>query len=58
MNVSRAVSFLYLVPVLAVVIAWLWLGEVPGWLAMLGGVLVVGGVVLVNASKGKPAKAS
>ena len=54
MNVSRAVSFLYLVPVLAVVIAWRWLGEVPGWVAALGGALVVGGVVLVNAAKAKP----
>jgi drug/metabolite transporter (DMT)-like permease len=54
MNVSRAVSFLYLVPFLAVLIAWLWLGELPTRLALLGGALVVGGVVLVNASKSKP----
>jgi drug/metabolite transporter (DMT)-like permease len=55
MNVSRAVSFLYLVPVFAVVIAWAWLGEVPTMIALGGGAMVIAGVVLVNASKTKPA---
>jgi drug/metabolite transporter (DMT)-like permease len=55
MNVSRAVSFLYLVPALAVCIAWLWLGEVPSVVALLGGALIVAGVVLVNAAKAPPA---
>jgi drug/metabolite transporter (DMT)-like permease len=54
MNVSRAVSFLYLVPVFAVIIAWAWLGELPTLLAAGGGTLVIAGVVLVNASKAKP----
>jgi drug/metabolite transporter (DMT)-like permease len=53
MNVSRAVSFLYLVPAMAVLIAWLWLGEVPGMIALAGGVLVIAGVVLVNSGKSK-----
>ena len=51
MNVSRAVSFLYLVPVRAVVLAWLLLGERPEVIALFGGMLVIGGVVLVNASR-------
>jgi drug/metabolite transporter (DMT)-like permease len=54
MNVSRAVSFLYLVPVFEVIIAWAWLGELPTLLALGGGALVIAGVVLVNASKAKP----
>src|SRR5688572_28076282 len=58
MNVSRAVSFLYLVPALAVFIAWLWLGEVPSVVALLGGALIVGGVILVNAGKSTPAPAT
>lgn len=41
-------SFLYLVPALAMLIAWLWLGEVPAALSLLGGALVLGGVVMVN----------
>jgi drug/metabolite transporter (DMT)-like permease len=49
MNVSRAVSFLYLVPAFAVVIAWLLLGEVPAPVALFGGILVIAGVVLVNS---------
>lgn len=46
---SVAGSFHNLVPVCAIAIAWAWLGEVPSALALLGGALVVGGVVLVNA---------
>lgn len=45
---SRAASFLFLSPLLATAIAWLWLGESLGPLALLGGALVVVGVVLVN----------
>ena len=45
---SIAGTFLYTVPVFAVIIAWLWLGEIPGVLALLGGLFVVAGVVVVN----------
>lgn len=45
---SIAASFLYLIPLLAAGIAWLWLGEVPAPLAFGGGVLVLAGVILVN----------
>lgn len=48
MPASRAVSFLYLVPALAFLIAWVWLGEVPGILSVVGGVIVLSGVILVN----------
>jgi drug/metabolite transporter (DMT)-like permease len=45
---SRAASFLYVVPVVALTIAWVWLGEIPSILALLGGVLVIAGVITVN----------
>jgi drug/metabolite transporter (DMT)-like permease len=45
---ARAGSLLNLIPMLALLIAWIWLGEAPGWIALLGGILVLGGVLLVN----------
>ncbi len=45
---STAASYLYLVPVVATGIAWLWLSELPAALALLGGMLVLVGVILVN----------
>ena len=48
-SIARATVSLYLVPVVAVTLAWVWLGERPGALAVVGGVLAVLGVVLVRA---------
>jgi drug/metabolite transporter (DMT)-like permease len=45
---SRAASFLYLVPVVTLGIAWFWLGEWPTWLALFGGVIAISGVMVVN----------
>ncbi len=48
MPASRVSAFLYLQPVNAAVIAWLWLGEVPLPFEVVGGVVAIVGVVLVN----------
>jgi drug/metabolite transporter (DMT)-like permease len=48
MSASRATSFLYFVPPATLVCAWVWLGEVPGALSILGGGLALIGVVVVN----------
>jgi drug/metabolite transporter (DMT)-like permease len=49
-SAQEAGSFLYLVPVVSVIIAWVWLGEKPSALTLIGGALTLGGVVLVTAS--------
>jgi drug/metabolite transporter (DMT)-like permease len=48
MPASVLSTFLYFQPVNAAVIAWLWLGEVPTALTIVGGVVSLAGVVLVN----------
>ncbi|KTB48774.1 DMT family transporter [Dehalogenimonas alkenigignens] len=47
---SVATSFMYLNPIAATIIAWIWLGETPSPLAGLGGLLALGGVILTARS--------
>lgn len=48
MPASLLATFLYFQPVNAIIIAWLWLGEVPAVLAVIGGVISLAGVAIVN----------
>ena len=45
--VSKAVTLLYLVPVLAYLLGWALLGETPSLLSALGGIATIAGVALV-----------
>lgn len=51
-SASRLSSFLYLSPVVAIGIAWVWLREIPSWLSLVGGLVTVGGVTLANLRRG------
>jgi drug/metabolite transporter (DMT)-like permease len=48
LSASRASNYLYCVPPVATLIGFLWLGEVPGLIGIIGGLLALGGVVVVN----------
>ena len=45
---SRASSILFVVPVIAFLVGWAWLGEAPTMNDLAGGILAMGGVALVN----------
>jgi drug/metabolite transporter (DMT)-like permease len=46
--VATSTSLLYLVPPVAVVIAFVWLAELPYWSELIGGVIVILGVLTVG----------
>ncbi|WP_442881163.1 DMT family transporter [Bosea sp. (in: a-proteobacteria)] len=48
---GRASNFQYCVPPMAMLISFLWLGEVPTALGILGGIMTLGGVVIVNLKR-------
>ncbi len=48
LSVARATAALYLVPPVAVVVAYVWLGEVPGRAEAAGGAVAIAGVVLIQ----------
>lgn len=51
MPASKAVNYLYLMPIIATVIGYIWLNEVPNFLALIGGLVALLGVWIVSHSK-------
>ena len=48
-DASKAAIFLYTVPVMTIVIGFLWLRELPSLISCLGGAIILGGVILSNS---------
>jgi drug/metabolite transporter (DMT)-like permease len=48
---SRAANFLYCIPPTATVMGFFWLGEMPAWLGIAGGMMALAGVATVNLGR-------
>lgn len=51
---SRSATFLYAVPVMTIIIGFLWLHELPSFVSCLGGAIILGGVVISNTTDEGP----
>lgn len=47
-NASSISSILYIEPVIAIVVSWFWLRELPSSLSLIGGIIAISGVLVVN----------
>jgi len=45
---SSISSILYLEPVIAIIVAWIWLSELPKSISIIGGIIAISSVLLVN----------
>ncbi|MFI0347362.1 MAG: DMT family transporter [Chthoniobacterales bacterium] len=51
LRMASVSSFVFLMPVTAIILGWFLLGELPSWLSLIGGAITLGGAYLVNAQK-------
>lgn len=54
--VTVVTAMLYLVPVFALLAAWLLVGEVPGMITVVGGAVAISGLLLLNYGKQRQAR--
>ncbi|RKJ60171.1 EamA family transporter, partial [Butyricicoccus sp. 1XD8-22] len=47
-SASSISSILYIEPVIAIIVAWIWINDLPSTLSTLGGVIAISGVLIVN----------
>lgn len=47
-DVSRASIFLYVVPVITIIIGFIWLRELPSLISFIGGIITIAGVIIAN----------
>ncbi|MED3689388.1 DMT family transporter [Peribacillus butanolivorans] len=45
---SSVTSMMYIEPVFAIIVAWIWLQELPSTLSIIGGIVAISSVVIVN----------
>ncbi len=45
---SSISSMLYAEPVVAIIVAWIWLNELPSTMSIIGGIIAISGVIFVN----------
>jgi len=55
-DAGKVSSALYVNPLLAIAIAFFWLGELPKWSSIVGGVIAIAGVMIVNLWGSRPLK--
>lgn len=47
-SASSISSILYLEPVIAIIVAWIWLSEIPQSMSIIGGIIAISSVLIVN----------
>lgn len=51
MPASQAAGYLYITPILTTLLGWLFLGEIPLLLALLGGIIALLGAVIIHYNR-------
>jgi drug/metabolite transporter (DMT)-like permease len=50
LSASRTMNFIYFMPIMTTIMGWIFLGEIPALMALLGGLIALVGVWVVNTS--------